>query len=326
MTEWGRRWGFSGLGCALVFCLAGPAEAGPIARILGSLDERFPGQDINIDEFDRTVIGSTSDALHSGFGISNERAIDLNAFSAAGNGGVHASTNTSYDEQVPESLGGFLSFRATGVAELTMDDMMIGGAPGTFITTPMHLHLTGALEAGSALYSNSIFTNGSTQVTGGSNVSVEIRVNGNKVGEGFQELASINGAFPTVTGSGLLAHFDGDDVLTTSPFTVATNTFFSVMLSLGVISGSEVLDGGAGRGTSIADFSNTLTFVQNGPVFDLPAGYTANSLEAGIVNNRFTPADGANVVPEPSSIILWGIGALCLAIGSLRSRRRARAM
>jgi hypothetical protein len=37
------------------------------------------------------------------------------------------------------------------------------------------------------------------------------------------------------------------------------------------------------------------------------------------------PQSGS-AVPEPSSIILWGIAALCLTIGSLRRRRRAGAM
>ena len=51
-----------------------------------------------------------------------------------------------------------------------------------------------------------------------------------------------------------------------------------------------------------------------GPVFTLPVGYTANSPEAGIIDNSF-------VVPEPSAegMLACGFGALLLAD---RTRRR----
>jgi RNA polymerase sigma factor (TIGR02999 family) len=37
-------------------------------------------------------------------------------------------------------------------------------------------------------------------------------------------------------------------------------------------------------------------------------------------------SDGNGAIPEPSSIILWGIGVLCLTVGRLRRRRRAGVM
>jgi hypothetical protein len=44
------------------------------------------------------------------------------------------------------------------------------------------------------------------------------------------------------------------------------------------------------------------------PVFDLPGGYTVNSLSLHIVDNRFVPAS----VPEPSRSVFCGIGLLVL--------------
>jgi len=59
--------------------------------------------------------------------------------------------------------------------------------------------------------------------------------------------------------------------------------------------------------------SNTpfgLSFSQRGPVFNLPAGWTANSLDGSIVNNM--------LVPEPSTWVLIAIPLMGLAV----TRRR----
>jgi hypothetical protein len=112
-------------------------------------------------------------------------------------------------------------------------------------------------------------------------------------------------------------------VLTTNPFTVAANTPFSLTFTLGVVTSAGLDDGGAGNAAASADFSHTLTFVDDRPVFDLPNGYTANSLEAGIVNNRFNPDNGAPVVPEPASLAHFALGLACL-VTAARWRRNGR--
>lgn len=65
--------------------------------------------------------------------------------------------------------------------------------------------------------------------------------------------------------------------------------------------------------TAAADFRNTLRFATGMPVFDLPDGYTANSVSAGIVNNIYQP------VPEPHTYAML-VGGLALLL--LRRRRR----
>jgi hypothetical protein len=66
-------------------------------------------------------------------------------------------------------------------------------------------------------------------------------------------------------------------------------------------------------GTANLAFDNTVSLglADGGPVFDLPAGFSANSAEANIV---------ANQVPEPSS---WLSGICSLATVALILRRRS---
>ena len=63
-----------------------------------------------------------------------------------------------------------------------------------------------------------------------------------------------------------------------------------------------------------SDFENTFGFSQSGPVFDLPAGWTANSDDGSIVNNMFV------LTPEPSTALFLSAGIVGLAV----RRRHAR--
>ncbi len=66
-----------------------------------------------------------------------------------------------------------------------------------------------------------------------------------------------------------------------------------------------------GFGSVTADFGHTLRFPTDRPVFDLPAGFTANSAAFGIVDNQY-------VVPEPATAVLLGLAV----IGALGRQRR----
>lgn len=99
--------------------------------------------------------------------------------------------------------------------------------------------------------------------------------------------------------------------LNSGAFEVPTGVPLDLDLQVQVVATSG--DGGTAISTdALVDFSTTWSFPTLGPVFDLPPGFTVNSAEAGIADNRW--------VPEPSG------AATLLAAGLLAtagSRRRA---
>jgi len=108
-----------------------------------------------------------------------------------------------------------------------------------------------------------------------------------------------------------------DTLYTTATVTLPVGRPLPVQLQLVATSslGSGVSDAAA-FGAAGSYFEHTVSLAQDGPVFNLPEGYTVTSDDFGIVDNRFV----LSPVPEPSTYAMLAGGLL--AIAGWRRRRR----
>ena len=232
----------------------------------------------------------------------------INAFAAAGPGVLNVDANTSVytNYSYLGTPGDTVSTNeATASSSMTLDDMVITG-PAGMVSTSFGIHVSGILEASKAAEATSVYSGGSATVL------VQL-VGPNLYTEGIATQKSGQ----QQTSIGLLQNFTGNNNVISDVFAVTANQPFSIKIILGV-DATSTLDGtDSGLVLAAAHFSNTLSFVTDGPVFSLPEGYTANSISGNIVDNRFVPA----VVPLPAGI--WLLGTAFAALGG-RLRQRGR--
>jgi hypothetical protein len=240
-----------------------------------------------------------------GPGIPSEHA---QANSEADGFGVHAHAFADYIVVGPSfSPFNFYGIGATSQAWVTFVDVVVTGPAGGIVSTVLNLNLDGGQLGGAAADpGGSAFAS--------SSVNVAVGINGASVGHGHREV-NFGSNTNTVTTIGLDMLANGVGHIVTPAFNVTVGVPFEVYLELdtqaSITANLPSVFGMTAEANT--DFSDTLSFALTGPVFNLPAGYTANSAAAGIVNNSF-------VVPEPSSLLLafFGLAAVVLV------RRRHR--
>jgi hypothetical protein len=216
-------------------------------------------------------------------------------------GGVHAHAYSQIIHNVSQEFSNILEYDANADAQVTIDDMFISGPVGvTSTVAPINFHLSGSQLLGYYVPSFPSF------VYSVSSIQMQVAVGSSSDG-GFRTIESVNGAPPFVntTGLGMLTGWTGNNDIQTQPFTMPVNTPFSMSLFLNVLAYTKVDFKDSFNAAANTDFSGTLAFATDVPVFALPAGYTANSVEGGIVNNQF--------VPEPSTGLLVLSGLLGFA-------------
>jgi hypothetical protein len=231
----------------------------------------------------------------------------MDASAAAGPGGLHASADATIN--VPSSgLGGDGSV-AAATSRMVLDDIVISPLPGTempLTQVPFSLALTisGSLDTLAHIGSPHIGL-----AEGDANIFVSGSLAGVVFGGDRTKISQAAAATGVVTdfaisGTGILSN--GLGALVTPDAMVAINTPFTLDLTLKAsATAGWRFDGTTSASTDAlatahANFSNSLTLGSNGRVFNLPAGYTANSIDGMIVDNR--------LVPEPSNDLLLIMG------------------
>lgn len=239
-------------------------------------------------------------------------SIHAAAYSYGGPGFARADAYAQMIQATPTTDLRLYSLFAGGLVRVTVTDVVVSGPPGP-ITTRVHLHLDGGFFTGTTFVPHVSPDEDFFAATNADNyIGVSLTVTdgyypgGRDIGSGSFGINSHDGSFPTTSlESGWLTGFDGDVDLISDGFLVDANTPFTLELML---DSRASVSGPIDRGLDLfatTNFYDTLSFAVDQPVFDLPAGYSADSVEGNIVGNTFS-------VPEPSrtDCLAAGVGAL----------------
>lgn len=265
--------------------------------------------------------------------VRSSPGLSMSAVGLAGDGALHASSGIQALGPDGGTGNTFASARMEG-------DFIISGPSGGTIGGSINLQISGAFffDGSPNSEGNSIQIQGSG-FGGTIRHSVTVDASGNVFtntigGTWFGDHAST-----TSTSTGL--SYTWDDTYTTPVLSLPVGQVFRLgwlaQTSSEYIQSPPDANGNKFMGSTGADFSHTITFVSGGDVFNLPDGYTVNSVDFNIVDNCFNGSncndDGGGdgdggTVPTPGSVSLVGA---CLALfmlvrprTTLRARRRTR--
>jgi hypothetical protein len=165
----------------------------------------------------------------------------------------------------------------------------------------------------SASYTDSgIFIN--TSGNGASTVQGTLNIHFSETHSETGVAAALIDGFGDVNGTTVVHCFGADDACIESPITVPFGVPVSITLRLQALPFANA-NGQLEDAQAIADASHTFSFPLNGPVFDLPPGFTFNAPDSFIVDNIFAPPSAdVGSVPEPGtvSLLLAGLTGLLL--------------
>ena len=236
--------------------------------------------------------------------------VHATADSLAGGYGVRSHT---YAELTQPFVVGIYSLGASSTATATYSAMVDNGPVGATVSTSLNMELTGGFLFGSAADA------GSTAAVASVQSVIWVYINGALVGSGGRLEKADTRFAPFLSVTGMLAAWgSGNPQIVTPTFDVQSGVPFDVQIRLST-SADTIISSGIGTGGSAqanSDFSHTFSFARTGPVFNLPVGFTANSVDAHIVNNQVV------AVPEPSTLILGLAGFAGLGLATLRKKFR----
>jgi PEP-CTERM motif len=224
----------------------------------------------------------------------------------------------------------------TAFARATFDDLIFSGADD--VTTSINLHIAGALVTGGRLggpfeqfdsRASATFTATIAEpsgfgplILGGSSSGLEARsVEDNDPVMVFRQSRRLGDLGSATFNSDSIVV---NELVTGAPFTVPVDEPLILTLEMRA-SSSALVDA---RFSDVAhnvsssghgNFFDTFSLPTSGPVFNLPQGYTVNSVSGLIVDNRWVGAP-TSAVPEPGSLTLLALGIA--GLGGIGWRRR----
>ena len=292
-----------------------PNGIGGTTTILDSYSAVLGG----VARFDNTAVVDTDQSIH------------LMADSFASGPGQHAHTFAGWNHLIgdPTDPDGFRTFLAQSGAHATFTDMVItppAGATGPVLTS-ISLHIDGSLSVGS-FFTPSLASIAESQVQ--LLLLGPTSLTSRNIGGGSLDLRSEHGTPATGFGTGMLAglatapsiaslgNVAFSMVFSSSAFLAPVGVPFTVELDLDTDAfvNNDVKE--SFRTFANTDFAGTLSFATDRPVFNLPPGFTANSVDAQITDNTFSPAGPAPTpspsVPEAGSLMMLASGCVLLAL------------
>lgn len=273
-----------------------------------------------VARFDNTAVVDTDQSIH------------LMADSFASGPGQHAHTFVGWNHLIGDPTnpdGSSRTFVAQSGAHATFTDMVItppAGVTGSVLTS-INVHIDGSLSVGSfftpslgsvaeSLVQLSLL--GPTSLTsrniGGGSLDLRSEHGTPATGFGIGVLASLATA-PSIASLGSVAF---SVVFRSSAFLAPVGVPFTVELDLDTNAFVTNELGESFRTFANTDFAGTLSFATDRPVFNLPPGFTANSVDAQITDNTFSPTSPTPTpspsVPEAGSLMLLASGCVLLAL------------
>jgi hypothetical protein len=196
------------------------------------------------------------------------------------------------------------------VAQFLLTDIIISGPTSGTVPVSVNLSINGTLAATTTNTGAGTFeAHAWVTISGGFFSSSDFT--------GEMEAGSISTAAGTTksfSATGMLAGFaggfPGSGSVTTPTFNLSVGSPHAMNLTLSTRTDwlYSIFTPVSASGEATADFYHSLSFATSGDVFNLPDGYTVNSVSGNIVNNRWVGA----TAPLPSTMLLLGSGLVCL--------------
>ncbi|HZZ77704.1 MAG TPA: PEP-CTERM sorting domain-containing protein, partial [Gemmataceae bacterium] len=289
---------FAVLAALSLSSLAVNARAGGFS-VSGSIGANDQSTSFSLGSYekDNLAVNAGDHTNYDSFGP-NQPSYHASSSSYAGADGLHASAHAEMQKLTTGDGFHTFTFGASSAATAVFDDVMISGPAGSGpISVSYNMLLEGSFIVGSNATSSGVSQSGASIV-------VDFFGQGSNLGGVSYGAISANGGDPTYTSDNNTV-FNGSKVLSSPTFSVPVNTPFSIEVQLDAATVVKGFANDIWNLVANTDFGDTLTFVTNGPVFNLPAGYTVNSNEAHISDNSYS-------VPEPSGLLLMGSATLLL--------------